>query len=279
MPNLDAEQKSNLALIDKYADQYGVPRWIVEDIAYVESGWHNSPVGDNGQSFGLLQLYQKGQGAGYAGSYLKDPVNNLNIGMPYIAAGYRAAAQEGRSGYDLLKYTAGYSGHNGGSPGHFGMDGNYNTLLSGAFSTLGGSAQFSGQGWGAGQVYNPAMGANIIQTSTGTEVSVEAQPTAIQRKLYEKAPLKNGTPIEFFQKIDEMSYIYDVMPNEKAPRDNMAQEVAAPFKDAGTYVSKNGGAVALRGVWILIGLLLLIFGFTQLVLASKTLTSGVRNLI
>jgi hypothetical protein len=149
-------------LVDQYAAKYGVPSWIVEDIVAVESSFNPNAEGDNGTSFGLLQLHWGGQGTGYTKEQLKDPNINLSIGMPYIAAGYRAALAQGYSGFDLLLHTAGESGHPGGSPGHYIMTSQYEALLRRVYTQ--GTGAFTGGGTGAttGGGGSGGSGGNVI---------------------------------------------------------------------------------------------------------------------
>lgn len=140
---------STWGLVDQWASKYGVPTWIAEDIVKVESNGRANAVGDNGSSFGLLQLHRGGQAGNYATSQLMDPNTNLMIGMPYIAAGYQAASKAGYSGFQLLEETAGMSGHPGGSPGNYIMTSSYAGQLRAVYNGGGSTADASGSGAGA----------------------------------------------------------------------------------------------------------------------------------
>lgn len=77
-----------LGAVSSVAMQYGVPTGIWEDVAYVESGYNQNAVGDNGSSFGLFQLHRGGQlPAQYESNpqAVFDPTLNAQIAMPAIA--------------------------------------------------------------------------------------------------------------------------------------------------------------------------------------------------
>lgn len=101
-------------LVQQYSAANGVPTWITSDIIQAESSGNPSAVGDNGTSFGLLQLHTNGgQGTGYTQAQLLDPATNLKIGLPPIAQAYKQSSKAGLTGLPLLLATANASGHPG----------------------------------------------------------------------------------------------------------------------------------------------------------------------
>jgi hypothetical protein len=106
------EKQTVLSKLKSYSNQYKIPSWIVSSIVEVESSFQTHLVGDSGKSFGLLQLYTGGgQGDGYSGRHLSNVDNNLKIGLPHLKKAYDQGIQKGLTGYSLLEYTAGHSGH------------------------------------------------------------------------------------------------------------------------------------------------------------------------
>jgi hypothetical protein len=106
------DKQTVLSKLKYYSQSYGVPSWIVSSIVEVESNFQTHLAGDGGKSFGLLQTYTNGgQGDGYSGRYLSNVDNNLKIGMPHLKKGYDEGIKRGKTGYDLLEYTASHSGH------------------------------------------------------------------------------------------------------------------------------------------------------------------------
>lgn len=75
--------------ISKYSAQYGVETALIRAIIQQESGGNPNAKGDYDSagvphSFGLMQLNDKGAGAGYSREYLLDIDNNVNIGTKYL---------------------------------------------------------------------------------------------------------------------------------------------------------------------------------------------------
>lgn len=117
--------------------QQGVPASIWEPIVSVESGGNVNAVGDNGTSFGLLQLHTPGgQGSSWSQydpafltsdpqdasvlenqslpmqqRILSTPDVNASIGSAPIASAYKQGKLQGLKGQALLDYTASHSGH------------------------------------------------------------------------------------------------------------------------------------------------------------------------
>lgn len=136
------QNASSSAPIDKsspaYAKQklvqvsqaYGVPTWITSAIVETESSFNPKEVGDNGTSFGLLQLHYGGQApSNMNAAQLEDVDTNLQIGFPYIANAYKQGVASGLQGFSLLEYTAGHSGHPGGDLNHYVMSNQYDASL------------------------------------------------------------------------------------------------------------------------------------------------------
>ena len=77
--------------INKYSALYGVDAALIRAIIQVESGGNPDAKGDYDSagvphSFGLMQLNDKGAGAGYRPEYLLDTDNNVRLGTNYLKA-------------------------------------------------------------------------------------------------------------------------------------------------------------------------------------------------
>lgn len=102
--------------VSPYANQYGVPDRIWEDIAWNESGYNPNIIGDNGISIGLFQLNTAGgQGTGYSTSSLEDPSTNASIAMPYIGNAYNSLKGSFDDSINWWIQFAIQSGHPGGT--------------------------------------------------------------------------------------------------------------------------------------------------------------------
>lgn len=99
-------------LVDGAADTHGIPRNVLRAIVLAESSGDPGAVGDAGASVGLLQLHERGQGAGMSVAERKDPVRNLAVGVPPIADAWRATGGLGNA-RSRVERTAGMSGHPG----------------------------------------------------------------------------------------------------------------------------------------------------------------------
>lgn len=108
-------------IIGSYSLQYGVPVQLTDDIIYTESGYNPRAVGDQGTSFGLLQLHIGGQlPAQYNNNptAVFDPALNLQLGMPAIANAWNNLKSSfNSSDSSWWQNFAAQSGHPGGSPG------------------------------------------------------------------------------------------------------------------------------------------------------------------
>ena len=105
--------------VNPVAQKYGVPTWLWEDIASVESGFNPKAVGDNGTSFGLFQLHIGGQlPAQYNNNPqpVFDPTLNANIAMPAIASAWSSLGSSFSNTLQWWEQFAAASGHPGGSP-------------------------------------------------------------------------------------------------------------------------------------------------------------------
>jgi len=112
------------APVSSVAQQYGVPAGIWQDVAFVESGYNPTAIGDNGSSFGLFQLHIGGQAdnalaQGYSKQDLLDPAVNAKFGMPAIGRAWsNLKATFNPSDINWWEQFAAQSGHPGGSPGN-----------------------------------------------------------------------------------------------------------------------------------------------------------------
>lgn len=138
---------TDLAAVDSIAQQYGVPSGIWKDVAYTESGFNPTRIGDNGTSFGLFQLhYPGGQGdaaiaAGYSTQDLLDPSINAKFAMPALSRAWQnLQGSFNATNASWWSAFASQSGHPGGSPGNKVTD-NEAALLE--------------QNYGSGSVCNP----------------------------------------------------------------------------------------------------------------------------
>jgi hypothetical protein len=99
-------------LVDEFADSNGLPRNVLRAFVLAESGGNPGAEGDAGASIGLLQLHERGQGAGLSVAERKAPRRNLEVGVPAIARAWKANAgitdQAAR-----VERTAAESGHPG----------------------------------------------------------------------------------------------------------------------------------------------------------------------
>lgn len=101
--------------VTQMAQSMGIDPRILYSVIQVESGFNPSAVGDNGTSFGILQLHIGGQApSGVPTSALLDPVTNAQYGLPAIARGIQAAGpfNDSLAWWDRF---ASASGHPGGS--------------------------------------------------------------------------------------------------------------------------------------------------------------------
>ena len=80
------------SIVDRKADENGLPSSLVEAIISVESGWRSSAR--NGSSVGLMQITPSTAHAlGFRGAFkdLFDPETNISLGTRYLAEAYRLA--------------------------------------------------------------------------------------------------------------------------------------------------------------------------------------------
>src|SRR5581483_542745 len=79
--------------VEPIAQQYHIPDPIWETVAYVESGFNQNALGDQGTSYGLFQLHIGGQ---FPAQYLNnptaldDPALNAQYAMPAIARAWQS---------------------------------------------------------------------------------------------------------------------------------------------------------------------------------------------
>lgn len=78
-----------ISTVDPIAQKYGVPTFIWETVAEVESGMNPQAIGDQGTSFGLFQLHRGGQLGNLTEEQAFDPTTNANTAMPSIANAWK----------------------------------------------------------------------------------------------------------------------------------------------------------------------------------------------
>jgi len=106
-------------IIREEAVRTGVPLDLAYTFIAAESGFDAGAVAAEaagGYSYGLLQLYDHGQGAGYPPSVLLDPRRNLQIGLPYIAAAFRQTWSPTIAPFEFIYLVSIRSGHPGEVP-------------------------------------------------------------------------------------------------------------------------------------------------------------------
>jgi hypothetical protein len=106
-------------LIRQEAQAAGVPLDLAYAIIAVESGFDPDAHVDNAleDSVGLLQLNRRGgQGAGFSVATLSDPLTNLRLGLPHIAAAFAAVWTPTIDPYEYIYQVATRSGHPGPVP-------------------------------------------------------------------------------------------------------------------------------------------------------------------
>jgi len=107
------------AIIREEAVQNDVPLDLAYTYVAAESGFDPTIVAAEaagGYSYGLLQLYDHGQGAGYPVEVLLDPRRNLEIGLPHIAAAVRATWTPTMPPFEFIYLVSIRSGHPGEVP-------------------------------------------------------------------------------------------------------------------------------------------------------------------
>lgn len=97
--------------IKNISTEQDIPSWIPLSIAFHESKFDPTTVGDDGTSFGLFQLHR----GGLAPDYLKDEdlkniETNTKIAISNMKNAYVKGLQQKLTGIDLLKYVANTSG-------------------------------------------------------------------------------------------------------------------------------------------------------------------------
>jgi soluble lytic murein transglycosylase-like protein len=97
------------------ATSLGIPSRILYSVIQVESGFQPTAIGDNGTSFGILQLHVGGQAPnGVPTTALLDPVTNAKYGLPALVKGLQAAGPFNDS-LAWWNTFASASGHPGGN--------------------------------------------------------------------------------------------------------------------------------------------------------------------
>ncbi len=106
-------------IIREEAVRAGVPLDLAYALIAAESSFDPSqvtPEAPGGYSYGLLQLYDHGQGAGYPKEVLLDPRSNLQIGLPYISSAFTATWSPTILPYEFIWLVSVRSGHPGDVP-------------------------------------------------------------------------------------------------------------------------------------------------------------------
>lgn len=108
------------AILNQYATEYGVPIAVLRAIVQVESEGNPLAIGDNGTSFGLLQLHIGGQADkafsdGYTQKDLFNPAINLRYGMPSISQAWKISSATFDNSPSWWLNFASASGHPGGN--------------------------------------------------------------------------------------------------------------------------------------------------------------------
>jgi hypothetical protein len=104
------------AIIVEEAQRAGTPLDLAYTFIAAESSFNPgqvTPEAAGGYSYGLLQLYDHGQGAGYPPEVLLDPRRNLQIGLPHITAAFRATWSPTIAPFDFIYLISIRSGHPG----------------------------------------------------------------------------------------------------------------------------------------------------------------------
>jgi soluble lytic murein transglycosylase-like protein len=94
------------AIVDRKADENGLPPSLVRAIITVESSWKSSAR--NGSSVGLMQITPgTAHALGFRGAFneLFDPETNISLGTRYLAEAYRLA--DGDLCATVVRYQSG----------------------------------------------------------------------------------------------------------------------------------------------------------------------------
>jgi soluble lytic murein transglycosylase-like protein len=94
-------------LVDRYADEYGVPRELVHRVVKRESGYN--PAARNGPYYGLMQIHpQTAYTMGFRGdpSRLLDAETNLTYGVRYLRGAW--IISDGNQDKAVAWYARGY---------------------------------------------------------------------------------------------------------------------------------------------------------------------------
>lgn len=97
-----------LAHIRSAANKHGVDPALVAAIVETESRFDPSAVGDEGMSYGLMQLHLQGAGAGHTPEELLDMATNLDLGTAYLR--YNLDRFQGDLRMAVSAYNQGTSG-------------------------------------------------------------------------------------------------------------------------------------------------------------------------
>ncbi|MBI3928423.1 MAG: lytic transglycosylase domain-containing protein [Armatimonadetes bacterium] len=76
-------------MLEAAARKYGIPPEILKAIAWKESGWKNSAVGDGGQSSGIMQIYKTAHPDYDVQRGRNDSAYNIDYGARFLASLYK----------------------------------------------------------------------------------------------------------------------------------------------------------------------------------------------
>lgn len=90
MADINVPEKVN-ELAEEMSGKYGLDKSLILGICYHESGFREGALGDHDRfgvphSFGIMQLYDKGAGAGHDKKDLLTLKYNMNVGCNYLRA-------------------------------------------------------------------------------------------------------------------------------------------------------------------------------------------------
>ena len=75
-------------MLDQAATKYGIPADLLKAVAWQESGWNNSAVGDGGKSHGIMQIYSSAHPDYDVARGQADASYNIDYGAKFLAGLY-----------------------------------------------------------------------------------------------------------------------------------------------------------------------------------------------
>lgn len=252
-PAHDYTKAENIAIIQSAAKRYGIPDFIPQNIAELESSYDEKAAGDkvNGvaTSHGLFQLHWGGLApAGSTAAQLQNPKYNADIAVKNMMPSYNLGVKLGLTDYNLLAFTATRSGW----PGRYGVQWteekrpDYIKRLKEVYANDGSSARINDGSRPESMPGLPEYGP--YDPTIGT---LEDSPAGVFKAIHEH---------EQFQSYKEWK-------DSKGTFDLSAQN---PF----AYFMEQGTPLAVRAMVILIGLLFVILAVVKIGLASSPANGG-----